>query len=92
MINSTISINLGSPADYAKVVGSRLSYSNSEAHLRAKENVLEISFSADDAKSLLAAMGSVMRQLTVVNNALEFAGQRINTKNSEKSRNGKKVV
>jgi hypothetical protein len=73
MFNSSISINAGHEIDYSKIVGRKLSYTNAEAEMHATKDGIKIDFVADDAKSLLSSMGSVIKQLTIVENTLAIA-------------------
>lgn len=93
MPSSTIHISLDRPADYAKAVGGRISYPDSSAQLRPYGNTLEISFTANDTKSLFSAMNSILRQLTIVDNAMSSAeGTKPQRPGAMKGRNSGKAM
>ncbi len=72
MPSASITIELGSGFDYSGVIGKHLEYQNAEAQIQNSKNGFTTHFTASDHKALLTSMGSVIRQLTVVDSVVRM--------------------
>jgi len=93
MPTSSITLNLGPRTDYSRVIGRRVAMQNANAVLHDTRDGIEITFTAEDAKSLFSSMGNMIRQLTVVGNVLDMLDrQQAQTLNSRVGKARKQVV
>lgn len=69
MPTANITINIGKdPKDYIDVIGKSASYKRSKVKISQKGNQIMTVIEAQDSRALLASIGSVMKQLRIVNN------------------------
>ena len=64
--NAVISIEMHDAKDYIAIISKDIRYKRSKVLFKESGDGLKIRVEADDAKSLISTMGSVMKQLLVI--------------------------
>ena len=72
MPSASITIELGNNFDYSGVIGKHIEYQNADARIQNSKNGFTAHFTASDHKALFTSMGSVVRQLTVVDSVVRM--------------------
>ena len=87
MLSASIVIELGSHFDHSQVIGKKVEYPNAHAELRSTKNGVEIKMTAQDPKSLLSSMGSMVRQITITESVVTM----LNSVESKEALNNKRA-
>ncbi|MDE1767824.1 MAG: hypothetical protein KGH64_02085 [Candidatus Micrarchaeota archaeon] len=76
MPKARLTIHLDNPRDYFEILNGAEKFGGIKARLKVKGNELSLDVDAEDAKSVVLAIGSIVKQIRIIEEASAAIGKK----------------